>query len=110
MSGAFQTAAGTPIAPECHPIYSLFQRPLASQQEYYDVPMYEYACPACKHTFEQLVPSEAAGRKTTCPKCGERNVTRQPSVFAAHAAANKPAMPMGGCGNCQNPGGCGFQN
>lgn len=73
------------------------------------MPMYEYVCPTCKHAFEQLVPSEAAGRKATCPKCGERNVPRHFSTFATHAAPSKPEMPAGGCGRCGNPEGmCGL--
>lgn len=73
------------------------------------MPMYEYKCPACGTTFEELVPSEAAGRKVACPKCGQRNVERQLSVFSAHAAPTKCAagLPAAGCGHCcGSDGGC----
>lgn len=69
------------------------------------MPMYEYACPSCHHIFEQLVPSEAAGRKATCPKCGMKSVERRPAVFATHAAPASHPLPAGGCGKCGNPDG-----
>lgn len=70
------------------------------------MPIYEYKCPACEATFEELVRSEAAAGKIACPKCGHRQVVRQPSVFAAHAAPTKRAAPTGGCGRCGAEGSC----
>ena len=55
------------------------------------MPIYEYTCPACDHLFEELVRSEREARQVACPKCGQRQVQRRLSVFAAHAAAPKPS-------------------
>lgn len=68
------------------------------------MPIYEYHCPSCHQTFEELVRSERAARTVRCPHCGDKNVTRQPSVFAAHNAPTKSAPP-GGCGNCRQADG-----
>ena len=64
------------------------------------MPIYEYQCPACKATFEELVRSERAARKVVCPQCGHGDVVRQPSVFATHTAPTRRAGPAGGCGGC----------
>jgi putative FmdB family regulatory protein len=71
------------------------------------VPIYEYQCPACGTSFEELIRSEAAEKNVVCPKCGDRKVRRQPSVFAAHAAPECSPLPRGGCGQCAGAeGGC----
>jgi len=69
------------------------------------VPIYEYQCPACHATFEELIRSESAARKVVCPKCGDGQVTRRMSTFAAHAAPAKgPSLP-GPCGQCRGADG-----
>ncbi|MEW6199461.1 MAG: FmdB family zinc ribbon protein [Planctomycetota bacterium] len=69
--------------------------------------MYEYQCPACQATFEELVASFAAADRVACPKCGHRPVTRRPSVFAARASATPTSPPPGGCGSsCSASGTC----
>ncbi len=70
------------------------------------VPMYEYQCPKCQHAFEQLVPTEQAGRTAACPRCGTR-AERRLSVFSAHGPAPKSSdLPTsGGCGRCGDPNG-----
>lgn len=67
------------------------------------MPMYEFECSACKHRFDELVRTADAIGDVRCPACGARKVTRQPSVFAAHAAA-APSLPSG-CGRCGDPQG-----
>ncbi len=69
------------------------------------MPIYEYACPVCRHKFEELVRSDREARQVACPKCGGRKVQRRLSVFAAHAAAAKPSPPPAGCEGCCGPDG-----
>jgi putative FmdB family regulatory protein len=69
------------------------------------MPLYEYRCAPCDHTFETLIrrPTDAAH----CPKCGSVEVAKQFSVPAAAqtngaAAGSLPvcdAPPSFGCGN-----------
>src|SRR5436309_732884 len=51
------------------------------------VPIYEYQCRICGHTFEMLRRIKDADNRLECPKCRTMKVERQFSTFAA-----------GGCG------------
>jgi putative FmdB family regulatory protein len=75
------------------------------------MPIYEYRCEPCDHSFETLI--RGGGDVAHCPRCGTIDVAKQFSVPAAAqtdgARSNSlpvcgpmPA-PMGGCGM----GGCG---
>ncbi len=68
------------------------------------MPIYEYKCPACDKTFEELVRSEKAAGKVACPHCGHRDVVRQPSVFATHMAPTRSPRPTS-CGGCSGADG-----
>lgn len=35
------------------------------------MPIYEYACPGCRHTFEEWLKSDDAAATLPCPQCGE---------------------------------------
>jgi putative FmdB family regulatory protein len=70
------------------------------------VPIYQYECPACQATFEELIRSQGEEAQLKCPQCGERELVRQPSVFAAHAAPERAPARAGGCGQCSPDGGC----
>ncbi|NOS99923.1 MAG: zinc ribbon domain-containing protein [Phycisphaerales bacterium] len=68
------------------------------------MPIYEYRCPECRHTFDELL--RAGDRsKVSCPKCGNRRPEPVLSVFAAHSAASKPSSATAGCGRCGDPNG-----
>lgn len=47
------------------------------------MPMYEFACASCSHTFESLIRDEAELRETHCPACQSDRVERLLSVPAA---------------------------
>ncbi|MFQ5807671.1 MAG: zinc ribbon domain-containing protein [Phycisphaerae bacterium] len=64
------------------------------------MPIYEYECPACGATFEQLIRSKRDERAAVCSACGSREVTRRLSVFSAHASASKPSAGRAGCEGC----------
>ncbi len=59
------------------------------------MPIYEYACRACRHRFEQLV-SLRQTEAPPCPRCGTPGAERALSVFAVgRSEAPRPA----GCGS-----------
>lgn len=68
------------------------------------MPVYEYYCPTCQATFEQLRPMVSAGEAVRCG-AGHEGARRLISAFAVSGrAAEQAAMPaMGGCGG---GGGC----
>lgn len=54
------------------------------------MPLYEYACQGCEHTFEQLVLN---GEAVKCPECHGDHVERLLSVPARPRASGQ-ALPM----------------
>jgi putative FmdB family regulatory protein len=56
------------------------------------MPLYEYACQKCKHTFEELVFGDEA---VECPQCHGAKVQRLLSVPAKPQTAGSTALPMG---------------
>ena len=74
------------------------------------MPIYEYRCEPCEHSFETLI--RGNGDTAHCPKCGTIDVAKQFSVPAsAQTNGQSGSLPvcgpvpsmMGGCG----AGGCG---
>jgi len=57
------------------------------------MPLYEYRCPRCGHTFEQLVPANRADGGTVCPACGHTEAERLPSTFGAGRSRCAPDRP-----------------
>jgi len=77
------------------------------------MPMYEYACRKCGHSFEKLVKSMSSTDPIVCPECKSKQTDRKLSVFAVSGegsskSSSAPAMPSGGCGRCGGPGPCGM--
>ena len=74
------------------------------------MPIYEFNCDKCSHSFEQLVPNMKSRPTAKCPQCGAA-AAKQISLFAAHAnakpgcgdlsescqMAGQPACAAGGC-------------
>lgn len=48
------------------------------------MPMYEYRCSGCGHTFAQLFRSLSGVRPVACPNCGRPDAERALSTFAYH--------------------------
>ncbi len=76
------------------------------------MPMYEYHCEPCEHSFETLV--RGSNDVPYCPKCKGTALVKQFSVPAAARGASGqagplPMAPQGGCGApwC-GTGGCGM--
>ncbi len=61
------------------------------------MPLFEYKCHGCNHTFEELVFSSEA--KPPCPKCGSADTGKLLSVFAA-SGGSKSSGASGGSGGC----------
>lgn len=64
------------------------------------MPIFEYACGACKKEFEELVFGE---QTPACPHCGSDKVVKLMSASAIKTEGNDmPGLgampPMGGCG------------
>jgi putative FmdB family regulatory protein len=70
------------------------------------MPIYEYRCPPCDHTFETLI--RTSSDVAHCPRCGSINLAKQFSIPAAPqaGASSSSALPI--CGdNRPSPLGCG---
>ena len=74
------------------------------------MPLYEYFCPTCNDTFEQLRPAQKADEAIVCPDCQQPSAQRVLSLFASAVKSEGGApvpmsMPMaGGC--CGGACGC----
>lgn len=73
------------------------------------MPIFEYVCKECDHSFEALV---MGSQKAECPKCQSKKLTTQLSVFAARAKSGTTSTPSstqsgGPCGSCGDPRGPG---
>jgi len=59
------------------------------------VPLYDFRCRACRHTFEALVRVNQEGSgflpPSECPSCGAADLERLPSVFAATSPEKRQA-------------------
>ena len=68
------------------------------------MPIYEYHCEPCDHTFETLVRSP--GDVARCPQCGNIEVDKQFSVPAA-AQSGSSSLPICGSPETARALGCG---
>lgn len=55
------------------------------------MPIYEYACPECRVIFNFLSKRINPDRLPTCPKCGNKKMTKQVSRFAMSRKLKEPA-------------------
>lgn len=73
------------------------------------MPLYEYACQGCDHTFEELVFGDEA---VACPQCHGRKLEKLMSVpglaqvkDAFPGACGDPSLPPCGARGCRRTGG-----
>lgn len=60
------------------------------------MPIYEYKCRKCGHTFDHLARMLSdTGKK--CPKCGASQPVKQFSTFSTSEGTNSTSCPMGTC-------------
>ena len=69
------------------------------------MPIYEYRCEPCNHTFETLVRS--AGDAAHCPNCGNADVDKQFSVPAAAQTGGGSSSSLPVCDSGAGTFGCG---
>jgi len=72
------------------------------------MPIFEYICKDCNHSFEVLV---YGSEKAECPKCHSKKLQPQLSVFAVSTKSSTgssmpSAGPCGSCGDPRGPGAC----
>ncbi len=53
------------------------------------MPLYEFICKSCGHTFETLVSFAQADQPQRCPKCAAQESQRKLSSFAVGGGASK---------------------
>jgi putative FmdB family regulatory protein len=68
------------------------------------MPIYEYRCFECHHTFENIELSRS--EKVNCPKCASAAVEKQLSVFSSPGAQADKTVSAGGCGCTPQTCGC----
>ena len=75
------------------------------------MPIFEYVCKECNHSFEALV---YGSEKADCPKCHSKRLAPQLSVFAVSAKGSSSprpsASPCGSCGDPRGPGACSMKD
>jgi putative FmdB family regulatory protein len=69
------------------------------------MPIYEYRCDPCDHTFETLVRGD--GDAPHCPKCGGIDLAKQFSVPAAAHSGSRKASDLPVCEGGGRSFGCG---
>jgi putative FmdB family regulatory protein len=55
------------------------------------MPIYEFACPKCRVVFNFLSKRVQPDRLPVCPKCGNKEMTKQMSTFAMPRRGKEPA-------------------
>lgn len=63
------------------------------------MPVFEFTCRKCEHTFEELV---FGSEDVACPECRSAKVEKHLSA-PAYAKTSGGALPMSGCGDVSLP-------
>lgn len=72
------------------------------------MPLYEFRCAGCRHTFEVRTPTMAVPEDLSCPECGGTEVHRMLSSFFAHSGQKAHSAPVPEqCQSCPGSGGAG---
>jgi len=64
------------------------------------MPIYEYECQDCGHSFELIRRMGDADKAIACEKCKSDKTTRQLSVFNACSGGKALTGSRSGCGSC----------
>jgi len=78
------------------------------------MPIYEFHCDACDHTFDHMTSMSNRDEKTTCPKCNSKKTGRKLSVVTVGGPTSSTGSQSGGhthsgmCGCGKRPGSCGM--
>jgi putative FmdB family regulatory protein len=63
------------------------------------MPIYEYRCNECEHTFSRLQKIGAGSDGVKCPKCESKKVERLLSSFASTSSGDAPSPSAHTCGS-----------
>jgi putative FmdB family regulatory protein len=80
------------------------------------MPIYEYRCQECQHSFDVLTSFTQRDKAQVCPNCESRRTRVMVSSFAAIGGGTEefsstlPMAPSGGGGCCGGACGCGSNN
>lgn len=67
------------------------------------MPMFEFVCAECGHSFEELLRNTDAVSSLVCPKCGSPNVRKKLSTFASRISG-VASFSLGGSSSSCNTG------
>jgi len=66
------------------------------------MPIYEFICERCTHSFEKLITSSRS--RVACPQCKSPKVTKQFSAFAFKGGGKFVGSRGSSCGGCASSG------
>jgi putative FmdB family regulatory protein len=66
------------------------------------MPIYEFICEGCAHSFEKLITSSRS--RVACPKCKSLKVAKQFSTFAFKGGGKFVGSRGSSCGGCTSSG------
>ena len=52
------------------------------------MPIYEFRCDSCGHSFEELIFRQSEVEQLVCPKCGKQQVNRLMSAFSSTSGSS----------------------
>lgn len=68
------------------------------------MPIFEYRCRKCSHTFEKYSSGEQSAGDLSCPKCGGSDSEKVFSVFSSQCSSAS-SVSSGSAGGCGGSGG-----
>lgn len=68
------------------------------------MPIYEFDCHSCGHSFDKLVRSMSAVSEVTCPDCQSGEVKKRLSLFSSRATGGTTISSAAPAASCA-PGG-----
>ena len=73
------------------------------------MPIFEYECENCHHSFEKILLSQSGTHDVNCPECGSSHLKKKVSVFGV-GGGESGGIETGGNGGgcCGSTCGCGF--
>ncbi|MDQ6884848.1 MAG: zinc ribbon domain-containing protein [Candidatus Dormibacteraeota bacterium] len=74
------------------------------------MPIYEFSCLSCRHTFEVLGNFASRGERQVCPSCEGTNTRALFSMFAVTGGEAASKSSGAGSGACGCGGGCACSN
>lgn len=69
------------------------------------MPLYDYQCNSCEHTFSELRRGSEKDDPISCPDCGNRENRRLVTGFSIGAAPSA-SIPSCGSGGCPSANSC----